>query len=377
MDATDQGHRYGNFPNYYSFNPPQNRLQVLEESSILSYIRSGLSRLSDDVESKEKSIRGELSDGAATTSVATAFGSGDSIDGSVRKKPRMDKKYSSAQIREIYYCDLGCNEGDLTMAMATSIAKDTISCNNDDCEDEPKNKASSTTNSTASMKCLGLDLDPMLIERANAKFSSETPSASSSCTNEKPKQKDGLSSACHVKAMFKVCNLCSASEHNDAYTSFWDVIECRKTNGIAKTSNENNNGKEEPKPRFHLTTIFSTTMWIHVHSGDDGLREFLERACNWTKRFLLVEPQPSGCYRKANIRLRKMGRPELDDVTSSRLKMRPDIERDIETVITHCGFRRVSFGEVTGGTCSGNKDKQDAVTTWNRTLHLYERVVDK
>ena len=45
---------------------------------------------------------------------------------------------------------------------------------------------------------------------------------------------------------------------------------------------------------FHLTTIFSTTMWIHVHGGDDGLRSFLVRACQWTANYLLVEPQPSG-----------------------------------------------------------------------------------
>ena len=74
-----------------------------------------------------------------------------------------------------------------------------------------------------------------------------------------------------------------------------------------------------------------------------------------------------------------MGRPELDDVTDTRLKMRPGIEKEIETVIVGCGFRRVTSEEMNitkelDGLDS--KKKQDAVTAWNRTLHLYERVAD-
>ena len=73
-----------------------------------------------------------------------------------------------------------------------------------------------------------------------------------------------------------------------------------------------------------------------------------------------------------------MGRPELDDVTSSRLKMRPDIGEEIEKVIIRCGFRRVTLDELLNDVkCAGNdvQKKRDAVTTsWNRTLHLYERV---
>lgn len=91
-------------------------------------------------------------------------------------------------------------------------------------------------------------------------------------------------------------------------------------------------------------------------------------------------------YRKANTRLRKMGRPELDDVTASRLTMRPDIEKEIESVISKCGFRRVTLEEVNknevdkgegdSNTTNGSGKKQeDAITSWNRSIHLYERVV--
>ena len=87
-------------------------------------------------------------------------------------------------------------------------------------------------------------------------------------------------------------------------------------------------------------------------------------------------------YRKANTRLRKMGRQELDDVTPTRLKMRLDIEKAIEQVVIGCGFRRVSLDEISGTKTSTNDDdktidddktKKDATTAWNRSLQLYER----
>ena len=76
-----------------------------------------------------------------------------------------------------------------------------------------------------------------------------------------------------------------------------------------------------------------------------------------------------------------MGRPELEDVTSTRLKMRQDIESEIEGVVTRCGFRRVFITEsqtcnVEGGGSTATQ-KQEAVTAWNRQLHLYERVKEK
>ena len=74
-----------------------------------------------------------------------------------------------------------------------------------------------------------------------------------------------------------------------------------------------------------------------------------------------------------------MGRPELDDVTSSRLKMRPDIEEEIDKVIIRCGFRHVTLDELLNDEkCPGDIDKKRNAhtTSWNRTLHLYERVVD-
>jgi hypothetical protein len=90
-------------------------------------------------------------------------------------------------------------------------------------------------------------------------------------------------------------------------------------------------------------------------------------------------------YRRANARLRKMGRPELRDVSSGRLKMRDAIEAEIGNVILGCGFRRVvpssNDADGDGGALSigrvvdDHAEVRDAITSWNRSLHLYERIV--
>lgn len=55
-----------------------------------------------------------------------------------------------------------------------------------------------------------------------------------------------------------------------------------------------------------------------------------------------------------------MGRPEMD-VSSDRLKLRPNIEKEIDAILSSCGFAMVSLPSTT------------EKTQWNRTLELYER----
>ena len=294
MDAEDQGHRYGNFPNYYAFHPPQNRLQVLEETNILSYIRDGLIK------------SGAFYDPSAADCDGTLE--------AIAKKPRLDGNPQTQKISDcINYCDLGCNEGDLTLAMAASLSKEKAQCT---MKDGSTTKLSNTRNTIQSendkpisvpIKCLGLDIDPVLIEKANAKLSGGAPPPDAACENkaafknieEKSKKvEDKTSSNYDIDATFKVCNLCSKSEHDNAYISFMnDNILSRKEtiqSKVGQGETMDQSKKYEPRQLFDLTTIFSTTMWIHVHSGDEGLREFIERACGWTKKFVLIEPQPSG-----------------------------------------------------------------------------------
>jgi len=329
----------------------------------------------------------------------------------------------------LYYCDLGCNEGDLTMEMARALAAmsyqevgkrevaesdgaeklenpvdEWMPLENQPGEDTTSKFGTKQPNTNfigenyTKMKnchvvqCLGLDLDPMLIERAKKKFFSPIASALESTTTSAPyalgNDNDYDTITATISASFQVCNLSSDSEHHHACASFHtnlspesEAVEhkhCKNADSISEIDGVKNKGESKIHPMFYLTTIFSTTMWIHLHSGDEGLRRFLERACCWTKKFVLVEPQPSACYRKANTRLRKMGRPELDDITSNRLKMRPDIEAEIEKVIIRCGFRKVSKDDVASCMPSTRirsvEEKEAAITAWNRSLHLYERI---
>jgi SAM-dependent methyltransferase len=226
--AQDLGHRLGNFHNYYAFHPTSHRLSHMAE--ILEYIC---------------------------------------------------KRATSAE--QFQYCDLGCNEGNLTLEMSHALP--------------------------SPVHFVGIEIDPVLIARAKKK-----------CKDLK-----------NVTGEFHVGDICK------------DLDELVKDNSM------------------DLISLLSTTMWIHVHVGDDGLKAVLKQICRKTRRFLLIEPQPSKCYRKAMTRLRKMGRPELN-ATSDRLKLRPNIEEEIDAILQSAGFVRVAFS---------TQEK----TEWNRTLELYERKI--
>jgi 2-polyprenyl-3-methyl-5-hydroxy-6-metoxy-1,4-benzoquinol methylase len=241
--AQDMGHRIGNFHNYYSFHPPSNRLQHMGE--ILQYLR--------DTSSHKRRCS---SDGDERALQSSAF----------------------------QYCDLGCNEGDLTIEIAKALQG---------ALQQP-------------VEFKGMDIDEELIDRANVKWSDE----------------EGL------VGRFESANICTDLE-----------------------------GKLDDNS-IDLITLLSTTMWIHVHAGDAGLKRVLEQLCRKSRRYLIIEPQPSKCYRNAMIRLRKMGRPEID-VSSKRLTWRPKLDEEIEKT-----FNLYSFYRVFGG-----KER----TSWNRSIHLYEK----
>ena len=283
MDANDQGHRFGNFPNYYTFHPPQNRLEVLETSSIMSYIRNGLFMIRSNSTSCEKQ---KLSNDDDAPSDDRPTGE------SAKKKPRIENElsinYQPQQEHIIYYCDLGCNEGDLTLAMANSLTKEHKEGESIDDNVKSPMVSDITPDKKVYCKCLGLDLDPILIERAKNKSKEVDLQLSVSRT---PSKGD-------IDALFQVCNLCLETEHNNACTSFinhFKILHNNNNDTLTRNINQPVTTAQQ-RPIFHLTTIFSTTMWIHIHAGDDGLRDFLVRACSWTKHFLLIEPQPSVWY---------------------------------------------------------------------------------
>jgi len=204
------------------FNPPTNRLEVLDKSGILNYIQSTIFNANNRNQNEirePKRIKRDNNDDANTGK---------------------DVKCKWA------YCDLGCNEGDLSLALASAVID--------------------KLNGGDSMHCLGLDIDEQLISRAQAKKKStqgDNADADARIVN------DGLEF--QFGAEFEVCNLNDEDEHLEKSRAYLKSI-----------------GKE----RFDLTSIFSTTMWIHIHGGDEALIAFLKRTCSLTD-YLLVEPQPS------------------------------------------------------------------------------------
>ncbi len=166
LDKEDAGHRRGNFHNYYSFHPSSLRMKNLK--AILEYIG----------------------------------------------------KHSFTTDNVLQYCDLGCNEGDLTIKIASALQQQLK---------QP-------------IHFVGIDMDPVLIERAKTK----------EIANES------------VTGDFYVENIC---EH-----------------------------KSMLEQRVDVTSLLSTTMWIHIHAGDEGLKSVLEKICERTNQYILIEPQPSKWY---------------------------------------------------------------------------------
>ena len=77
---------------------------------------------------------------------------------------------------------------------------------------------------------------------------------------------------------------------------------------------------------FDLITCFSVTMWIHLHHGDDGLKDFLKFVCQNTKH-LLIEPQPYKCYKSA---VRRMKRAKCDSFPHfETLRWKQSVDEDI------------------------------------------------
>ena len=204
LEPLDKGHRVGNFHNYYAFHPPSDRMVPLFQDCYPHL--------------PELILR--------------------------HTEINNDRNF-------VTYCDLGCNEGVLSLAVARELMKHFIKLND---------------NSALHIKCLGLDLDDELIRRANCAFVEKASG-------------DEFS---NIEALFKVCNLNDGCSHVEESNSFFKTI-------INESKLDTNRGVIT---RFDLISVFSTTMWIHVHSGDNGLEEFLKRVCKMCK-YLLIEPQPS------------------------------------------------------------------------------------
>jgi Bicoid-interacting protein 3 (Bin3) len=284
----DDGHRYGNYHNYYTFHPVSNRTKHLD--GILNFVAN---------------------------------------------------QWTSWYI--------GCNEGDLTLEIARLLSDRLIHLHSSNLERSPCENMTTPNDSEQSentIHCTGLDLDADLIRRAQIKV------------------QQGIGRLPNIQASFRVVDVLK----EDAYPQ--------------------NNMTEKAKFEYatELTTMFSTTMWIHIHGGDDGLRRVLQHICSITQYWILLEPQPSKCYGRAAFRLRRLGHKPID-VSTERLRLRLNIDDAIESILKEFNFEHVSIEPTSGGknqidshtgTLKLNFDDTTicakATTQWNRTLRLYQRV---
>ncbi|XP_051549344.1 pre-miRNA 5'-monophosphate methyltransferase-like isoform X1 [Myxocyprinus asiaticus] len=217
---------YGNFINYYSFNPPQNRVSLIP-ASLLEHISS----------------------------------------------------------QTVLILDVGCNSGDLSVALYKHLSHEQTSGSDDKRE----------------VHLLGFDLDPDLILRAQ---------------NSNPFPQN---------IQFIPLDITDDGESQTVLESYLERF------GSA---------------RFHLCTCFAVTMWVHLNHGDSALLSLLSRLASLGE-YLLLEVQPWKCYRSAARRLRKLGRSDFEHFKT--LEIRGDMAAHAKEYLEkQCGMELVqSFGNTT------------------------------
>jgi len=78
--------------------------------------------------------------------------------------------------------------------------------------------------------------------------------------------------------------------------------------------------------KFSIVFVSSVTMWIHLNTGDEGLRSFLCYISSIAE-YILIEPQHWKCYRAAVRRMRKLGCESFEHFPS--LEWRHDVDQQI------------------------------------------------
>lgn len=220
---------YGNFINYYTFNPPENRLNLIPTTLL------------------------------------------------------KDLGYGNGSPESITVLDVGCNSGELSVALYRHLQK------------TPYSK---DTNTEVNLHLLGFDLDKSLIRRAQQ-------------TNPLPQS-----------ISFIPLDITKDTSSRSQLEDYLIQHGCS---------------------RFHLCLCLAVTMWVHLNHGDAGFLDLLSRLASLSTH-LLLEAQPWKCYRSAARRLRKLGRSDFDHFKS--LKIRGDMaEQASEHLQKHCCMELIqSFG---------------------------------
>jgi len=237
--------KYGNFINYYVFNPPEQRLQIIPTNLLKDYCTC------------------------------------------IQKEGR------------ILALDIGCNSGELTLDLYDHLLS---SKDHDKEETEPDSQ---------NLKILGVDMDPVLIERAA----------------ENNRHRESVS--------FDECDIMLEAARRSAIDQYF---------------------QQYSTARFDMVFAFSITMWIHLNHGDDGLKEFLRYICS-IATYLVIEPQPWKCYVSAERRMKKLICEPFEHFKC--LQWKSNVENDIVDYLKN--------------SCSMNLVDKFGETKWNRSVFLFVR----
>lgn len=185
--------------------------------------------------------------------------------------------------------DVGCNAGNFTQLLYEFLMKK-----------KPQRR----------VIVLGIDIDPILIERA-------------------------------IKAN---------QYQENVFYSCYNVIEYGNNgNCIA------NHLKSYAKTQFDVVCCFSITMWIHLNNGDDGLNRFLDLMAQLSE-ILIIEPQPWKCYQNAVRRMKRAGAENTFPLYKN-LIVRNDVENHIQSYLMNEKQSDIIF--------------ESDPTKWKRRICLY------
>ncbi|KAI9908611.1 hypothetical protein PsorP6_004373 [Peronosclerospora sorghi] len=358
MTSCANGHVFGNFHAYYSFNPVHERMRFMDGKILdalkraLIVKRNGTNEMSTilDIGCNEGDLTIGLYDalnGRAIPNDAGQIGHVADFDlihicilNERMQKDKKQVKYlimdkSEVTHRRRYVCELqidgkilGHGEGlskKIAKAKAAEMAVRALDKKVDQKElvgdeevvSEQVQRTKKELEKRKTLMVLGVDLDKGLIERAVRKSVQLTAG--------------DVVKFCHVDVM--------SSDFSKTIAPYLEMAK----RSIAER-------------KFDLVTCFSVTMWIHLNNGDDGLWKFLETVSDMTEH-LIIEPQTWKCYRNAQKRLKRM-RVEVPQ-SFHEIKVRTDVVERIDAFLLAAGRFRYKA--------------QLGKTNWSRCVVLYSR----
>ncbi|EQC42096.1 hypothetical protein SDRG_00937 [Saprolegnia diclina VS20] len=281
-------HVFGNFHDYYEFNPESERLRFLSPSvraglcSLLSGRRAYYLDIGCNEGKLTQAVHRALVSGALPVAPATTTTfSVDSISelNEAIQKHHVAPTYVTIEdggfghrkhfVLHVFIANVFFGAGDgvskkVAKAKAAAEALARLAAIASPSDDAPTTVAPVTaaepTSSNVDLRTLGIDVDAELIGRAAALAPSD------------------------MSLTFQVA----------------DVMEGGRLAALCDAFLSETEGKT-----FDLISCFSITMWIHLHHGDAGLLNFLNLVSAKTTH-LILEPQPWKCYKTATRRLQRL-----------------------------------------------------------------------